>query len=71
MRTTYPPDIRCRQCYALLAKRDRDALLIRRGPMQTTVTGTDFTIEVICYRCSTRNVAAFRSRRSRIVRAAM
>ena len=43
-------------CQALLAKQDRDGLSIRRGDMQTTVTGTDFTVAVTCYRCKTLNV---------------
>ena len=45
MRTTSTntTDCRCKNCQALLAKHDRDGLSIRRGDMQTTVTGADFT----------------------------
>jgi phage FluMu protein Com len=56
MRST-STEFRCKQCQALLAKQDRDGLSIRRGDMQTTVTGTDFTVAVTCYRCKTPNVA--------------
>lgn len=57
MRTTSTnTDCRCKQCQALLAKHDRDGLSIRRGDMQTTVTGSDFTVAVTCYRCKTLNV---------------
>lgn len=61
MRT--PPlfaDYRCSSCCALLAKRDRGDLTIRRGDMQATVTGRDFTVSVTCYRCRARNVLALR-----------
>ncbi|MBI5531805.1 MAG: hypothetical protein HY898_03760 [Deltaproteobacteria bacterium] len=51
-----PIDFRCKKCRALLAKHDSDGLAIRRGDMQTTVTGTDFTVSVTCYRCRTLNV---------------
>ena len=60
MRTTSTTDIRCKQCSALLAKRDRDGLSIRRGDMQTTVTGGDFTVSVTCYRCRALNVLTSR-----------
>jgi len=60
MRTTSTTDIRCKQCSALLAKRDRDGLSIRRGDMQTTVTGGDFTVAVTCYRCRALNVVTSR-----------
>jgi phage FluMu protein Com len=56
MRST-STEFRCKHCQALLAKQDRDGLSIRRGDMQTTVTGTDFTVAVTCYRCKTLNVA--------------
>ncbi|MBC7174055.1 MAG: hypothetical protein H5U40_16555 [Polyangiaceae bacterium] len=60
MRTTSSTtDCRCKTCQALLAKRDLDGVTIRRGDMQTTVTGTDFTVSVICYRCKTLNVLAW------------
>ena len=49
-------DLRCKHCDALLAKHDRDGLTIRRGDMQTTVSGTDFSVSVTCYRCRTLNV---------------
>jgi len=59
MRTTSTTtDCRCKNCQALLAKHDRDGLTIRRGEMQTTVTGADFTVAVTCYRCKTLNVLA-------------
>jgi phage FluMu protein Com len=60
MRTTSTntTDCRCKNCQALLAKHDRDGLSIRRGDMQTTVTGADFTVAVTCYRCKTLNVLA-------------
>lgn len=61
MRTTSIADIRCKQCSALLAKRDRDGLSIRRGDLQTNVTGTDFTVAVTCYRCRALNVVTSRS----------
>jgi len=53
MRTTSTntTDCRCKNCQALLAKHDRDGLSIRRGDMQTTVTGADFTVAVTCYPC--------------------
>jgi phage FluMu protein Com len=58
MRTTSTFDCRCKTCQAMLAKHDRDGLTIRRGDMQTTVTGADFTVSVTCYRCKTLNVVA-------------
>lgn len=58
MRLQSTTESRCKSCSALLAKHDRDGLSIRRGDMQTTVTGTDFTVSVICYRCKTLNVLA-------------
>lgn len=56
MRAT-PTDIRCKHCGTLLARQDRDGLTIRRGEMQVTVAGTDFTVSLTCYRCGTLNVA--------------
>ena len=58
MRTTSTTDCRCKNCQVLLAKHDRDGLTIRRGDMQTTVTGADFVVAVTCYRCKTLNVVA-------------
>lgn len=59
MRTiTSSVDCRCKNCQALLAKNDRDGITIRRGDMQATVTGADFTFAVTCYRCQTLNVLA-------------
>jgi len=58
MRITSTTDCRCKHCQALLAKHDRDGLTIRRGDMQTTVTGADFTVAVTCYRCKTLTVLA-------------
>lgn len=55
-------DFRCKQCQALLAKRDADGLCIRRGDLQAAVTGAQFTVAVTCYRCKTLNVAASPSR---------
>lgn len=54
-------DYRCKACGALLAKRDRDGLTIRRGDMQVVVTG-DSTVAVTCYRdrCRTLNVLSSR-----------
>ena len=52
-------ELRCTGCDALLAKRERGGFSIRRGPMQTAVTG-DFTIAVTCYRCGALNVATSR-----------
>jgi len=49
-------DCRCKHCQALLARRELDGLTVRRGDMQTTVTGTEFTVSVTCYRCKTLNV---------------
>jgi len=54
MRTT-STECRCKSCGALLAKRDRDGVSIRRGELQATITG-DFTVSVTCYRCRTLNV---------------
>jgi phage FluMu protein Com len=63
MRTTSTTaDCRCSTCGALLAKRDHQALSIRRGSFQTTVTGTDFTVAMSCYRCSALNVLASRAK---------
>jgi len=56
MRIASTTDCRCKNCQALLAKHDRDGLTIRRGDMQTTVTGADFTVAVTCYRCKTLNI---------------
>lgn len=60
--TTVPAvsDCRCKYCHSLLARRDRDGLTIRRGDMQTTVTGSDVTVSVTCYRCKTLNVLVSR-----------
>ena len=61
MRTTSTTtDCRCSTCGALLAKRDRHALSIRRGSFQTTVSGADFTVAVNCYRCNALNVLTSR-----------
>jgi len=49
-------DLRCKHCNTLLAKQDRDGLSIRRGALQATITGTDTTVSVTCYRCQTLNV---------------
>ena len=59
--TTTNTECRCKQCSALLAKRDRDGVTIRPGELQTTVTGGDFTVSVTCYRCRTLNVVTGRS----------
>ena len=61
MRSANTHECRCKQCSALLAKRDLDGVTIRRGEMQTTVTGGDFTVSVTCYRCHTLNVLAGRA----------
>ena len=37
--STTATDCRCKACGALLAKRDRDGLTIRRGDMQVVVSG--------------------------------
>ena len=58
MRTT-STECRCKSCGALLAKRDHDGVSIRRGELQTTITG-DFTVSVTCYRCRTLNVVTWR-----------
>ena len=42
--STTATDCRCKACGALLAKRDRDGLTIRRGDMQVVVSG-DSTVE--------------------------
>ena len=52
-----PTDIRCKRCGTLLARKEADGLSIRRGEMKATVAGTDFTVSVTCYRCSTPNIA--------------
>ena len=59
--STTATDCRCKACGALLAKRDRDGLTIRRGDMQVVVTG-DSTVAVTCYRdrCRTLNVLSSR-----------
>ncbi len=46
MRTT-STECRCKNCSALLAKRDHDGVSIRRGELQATITG-DFTMSVTC-----------------------
>lgn len=56
MRTHAQAEVRCKLCNALLAKYDRDGLSIRRGEMQATITGSDFTLSATCYRCKTLNV---------------
>jgi phage FluMu protein Com len=60
--STTATDCRCKACGALLAKRDRDGLTIRRGDMQVVVSG-DSTVAVTCYRdrCRTLNVLASRT----------
>ena len=60
--STTATDCRCKACGALLAKRDRDGLTIRRGDMQVVVSG-DSTVAVTCYRdrCRTLNVLASRA----------
>ena len=59
---TLTTDCRCKACGALLAKRDRDGLTIRRGDMQVVVSG-DSTVAVTCYRdrCRTLNVLSSRN----------
>lgn len=59
--STISTDCRCKACGALLAKRDRDGLTIRRGDMQVVITG-DSTVAVTCYRdrCRTLNVLSSR-----------
>ena len=59
--STTATDCRCKACGALLAKRDRDGLTIRRGDMQVVVSG-DSTVAVTCYRdrCRTLNVLSSR-----------
>jgi phage FluMu protein Com len=44
-------DVRCSHCGALLAKRGKDELCIRRGEMQTRIRGADARVEMRCYRC--------------------
>ena len=44
--STTATDCRCKACGALLAKRDRDGLTIRRGDMQVVVSG-DSTVAVM------------------------
>ena len=60
--STLSTDCRCKACGALLAKRDRDGLTIRRGDMQVVITG-DSTVAVTCYRdrCRTLNVLSSRT----------
>ena len=60
--STTATDCRCKACGALLAKRDRDGLTIRRGDMQVVVSG-DSTVAVTCYRdrCRTLNVLSSRT----------
>lgn len=48
--------IRCKRCNTQLASHDQDGLCIRRGNLEATVTGTDFTVAAACYRCRTLNV---------------
>ena len=59
--STTATDCRCKACGALLAKRDRDGLTIRRGDMQVVVSGNS-TVAVTCYRdrCRTLNVLSSR-----------
>jgi hypothetical protein len=49
-------DCRCKRCNALLAKKERTGISIRRGELQAMVTGTDFTASIVCYRCHTLTV---------------
>lgn len=58
MHTTSTTECRCKLCQALLAKRESAGLSIRRGDLQATVMGGDFTVAVLCYRCKTLNVLA-------------
>ena len=60
--STTATDCRCKACGALLAKRDRDGLTIRRGDMQVVVSD-DSTVAVTCYRdrCRTLNVLSSRT----------
>jgi hypothetical protein len=46
-------DVRCFRCRALLAKRGKDEVCIRRGELHTRIRGSDATVEVRCYRCKT------------------
>ena len=48
--------IRCKHCGTQLASHDPDGLCIRRGGLEATVTGTDFTVSARCYRCGGLNV---------------
>lgn len=57
-------DFRCRQCQALLAKHDAGGLCIRRGDLQATVTGSQFTVSIACYRCKALSVVTSASRAS-------
>lgn len=58
--STSTTDCRCKACGALLAKRDRDGLSIRRGEMQVVVNG-DSAVAVTCYRCKALNVLVSRT----------
>ena len=55
-------DFRCKQCHALLAKHDAGGLCIRRGDLQATITGGQFTVSITCYRCKTLSVVTSPSR---------
>ena len=49
-------DCRCKACNALLAKQACNALSIRRGRIETRVSGADFAVGITCYRCHAFNV---------------
>jgi len=59
MQTQSTNECHCKSCNALLAKRDRDGLTIRRGGMQVVVPGE---CTVTCYRDSCRAVNILSSR---------
>lgn len=56
MRTPSTHECRCARCDALLAKREPSGLVLRRGDLQATVTGGDFSVSVSCYRCRLPNL---------------
>ena len=56
-------DVRCFHCGALLAKRGKDEVCIRRGELHTRIRGSDARVAVRCYRCKTEQLVQGGARR--------
>ncbi len=57
-------DVRCHECGILLARIRDGGLCIRRGDLQTTVTG-EFQASIVCYRPRCRALTVLRLTRDR------